>query len=133
MLTRKDVHIKQIKTLLDRGFLPISVDYRLCPEVNLSQGPMTDACDALAWARSQLPHLDRARPDIQPDSDRVAAMGWSSGGQLAMTLAYTAPARGLQAPDAILAFYCPSNFEAECIVVRSCPFDRRKSVRSRPS
>ncbi|KAJ6173459.1 hypothetical protein N7485_006271 [Penicillium canescens] len=114
LLTRKDVHIKHIKTLLDRGFLPISIDYRLCPEINLSQGPMTDACDALVWARSQLPHLDRARSDVQLDADRVAAIGWSSGGQLAMTLAYTAPARGLQAPDAVLAFYCPSNFEADC-------------------
>ncbi|KAJ5297788.1 hypothetical protein N7508_008037 [Penicillium antarcticum] len=125
LLTRKDIHMKHIKTLLDRGFLPISVDYRLCPEVNLSQGPMTDACDALAWAKSQLPDLDRARSDVHLDSNRVAAIGWSSGGQLAMTLAYTAPKRGLQPPNTVLAFYCPSNFEADCwkspIYPRSIP------------
>ena len=106
--------MKHIKTLLERGFLPISVDYRLCPEVNLAQGPMTDACDALIWARSKLPHLQRTRPDIQLDVGRVAAVGWSSGGQLAMTLAYTAPAKGILPPNTVLAFYCPSNFEAEC-------------------
>lgn len=106
--------MKHIKTLLERGFLPVSVDYRLCPEVNLAQGPMTDACDALAWARSTLPHLQRAHPDVQLDADRVAAVGWSSGGHLAMTLAYMAPMNGVLPPDVVLAFYCPSNFEAEC-------------------
>lgn len=105
--------MKHIKTLLEQGFLPVSVDYRLCPEVNLAQGPMTDASDALAWVRSTLPHL-HTRPDVHLDSSRVAAIGWSSGGQLAMTLAYTAPAKGILPPDAVLAFYCPSNFEAEC-------------------
>ena len=106
--------MKHIKTLLEQGFLPVSVDYRLCPEITLAQGPMTDACDALAWVRSTLPHLQLTRPDVQLDSGRVAAVGWSSGGQLAMTLAYTAPTKGILPPDAVLAFYCPSNFEAEC-------------------
>ncbi|KAK3938475.1 Methylphloroacetophenone synthase [Diplogelasinospora grovesii] len=113
LFTRKDINMKHIKTLLERGFLPVSVDYRLCPEVNLAQGPMTDACDALAWARSTLPHLALAQPDVQINSEKLAAVGWSSGGHLAMTLAYTAKSRGVQPPDVVLAFYCPSNFEDE--------------------
>ena len=82
---------------------------------------MTDACDALAWVRSKLPYLERARQGVQLDADRVAAVGWSSGGHLAMTLAYTAPERDLKAPDVVLAFYCPSNFEAECIFIHLYP------------
>ncbi|CAI7616619.1 unnamed protein product [Penicillium discolor] len=74
---------------------------------------MTDACDALAWVRSKLPYVERARQDVQLDADRVTAIGFSSGGHLAMTPAYTAPERGLKPPGSVLAFYCPSNFEAE--------------------
>ncbi|KAI9661722.1 MAG: Type I Iterative PKS [Bathelium mastoideum] len=114
LFTRKDIHMKHVKSLLELGFVPVSVDYRLCPEVNLAQGPVTDACDALAWARSTLPHLQLARPDVQLDASRLAAVGWSAGGHLAMTMAYKAPAKGVQSPDVVLAFYCPSNFEAEC-------------------
>lgn len=114
LFTRKDIHMKHIKILLHRGFLPVSVDYRLCPEVNLADGPMTDACDALAWARCTLPHLALAQFGLVIDRNKLAAVGWSSGGHLAMTLAFTARARGVAPPDVVLAFYCPSNFEDEC-------------------
>ena len=109
--------MKHIKKLLERGLIPISVDYRLCPEVNLTQGPMTDALDALAWVRSTLPSLPRARPKVLLDTTRVAAVGWSAGGHLAMTLAYTAQAKGIMPPDVVLAFYAPSDFEAECTYI----------------
>lgn len=127
LLRRSDIHVTHIKTLLARGFLPISVDYRLCPERNISQGPMTDACDALAWVRSKLPYVERARQDVQLDADRVTAIGFSSGGHLTMTPAYTAPERGLKPPDSVLAFYCPSNFEAECVFIPLYPDPLRES------
>ncbi|KAK5995409.1 5-methylorsellinic acid synthase [Cladobotryum mycophilum] len=111
--TRKDIHMKHIKILLDQGFLPISVDYRLCPEVNVKDRPITDACDALAWATSTLSCLELAQPDVQISAGKLVAVGWSSGGHLAMTLAHTAKSRGIQSPDAVLAFYCPSNFVDE--------------------
>ena len=47
MLSRKDVRSKQTQLLLENGRLPVSIDYRLCPEVNINDGPMTDVCDAL--------------------------------------------------------------------------------------
>ncbi|KAL9093882.1 MAG: hypothetical protein Q9165_003805 [Trypethelium subeluteriae] len=119
VFTRKDIHMRHIKLLLERGFLPVSVDYRLCPEVNLAEGPMTDACDALAWATSTLSHLQRARADVQLDASRLAAVGWSAGGHLAMTLGYTAPAKGMVPPAAVLAFYPPTDFEAEFPVLVS--------------
>ncbi|KAL9006260.1 MAG: hypothetical protein Q9188_000982 [Gyalolechia gomerana] len=111
MLSRKDVRPQQTRTLLEAGFLPISIDYRLCPETTLIDGPMRDVCSALDWARRSLSSLCLKRDDIRPDGDRVVAVGWSTGGHLAMTLAWTAPAAGVVAPNAILAFYCPTDYE----------------------
>ncbi|KAJ5747634.1 uncharacterized protein N7511_009330 [Penicillium nucicola] len=110
-LSRKDIRPSQTQVLLRAGFLPVSIDYRLCPEVSLPNGPMADACDALRWVRNTLPNLPLLRPDIRPDGNRVVVIGWSTGGHLAMTLPWTAPAAGIAPPDAILAFYCPTNYE----------------------
>ncbi|PVI03044.1 hypothetical protein DM02DRAFT_558795 [Periconia macrospinosa] len=110
MLSRKDIRHSQIKYLFDRGFLPVSVDYRLCPEMSLENGPMHDVCTALNWIRTKLPELDLAHPYISADGSRVVAVGWSTGGTLAMSLAFKAQSRHLSPPDAILAFYCPTNY-----------------------
>lgn len=111
MLCRKDVRPQQTEILLEAGFLPVSIDYRLCPEISLLQGPMPDVYSALHWARNALPTLRLRRADVHPNGDSVVAVGWSTGGHLAMTLAWTAPAIGLSPPDAILAFYCPTDYE----------------------
>lgn len=113
MLSRKDIRPKQTRLLLENGLLPVSVDYRLCPEVTLTQGPIPDVCSALQWARHILPSLNLERPDIHPDGDKVAIIGWSTGGTLSMSLAWTAPQKGLKPPEAILAFYCPTDYESE--------------------
>lgn len=111
MLSRKDIRPDQINMLLAAGFLPISVDYRLCPEVTLPSGPMTDVRDALAWARSVLPHIKLGRSGIRVNGNRVVAVGWSTGGHLALSLGFTAAAHGIRPPDATLAFYCPSDYQ----------------------
>ncbi|KAI0015267.1 putative polyketide synthase [Xylariomycetidae sp. FL0641] len=111
MLSRKDIRPTQTRILLEGGFLPVSIDYRLCPEKTLTEGPMQDVCDALDWTRTVLPRLPLQRHDIQPDGDRVVVVGWSTGGHLALTLGFTAPLRGIPPPNAILAFYCPSDYE----------------------
>ncbi|KAK5995382.1 Non-reducing polyketide synthase ausA [Cladobotryum mycophilum] len=111
MLSRKDVRPEQTALLLEKGFLPISVDYRLCPEITLRDGPMADVRDALAWIRTSLPKLQLLRSDVQVDGDKVVAVGWSTGGHLAMSLAWTSPLIGIPAPNAILAFYCPNDYE----------------------
>lgn len=110
---RKDVPMKHVRTLIERGFLPISTDYRLVPETTLSEGPMTDCCDALKWATETLPTLSLAGPTVKPDPTKVVSFGWSSGGQLSMSLGYTAPAKGIKAPDAIFALYPPSDMESD--------------------
>lgn len=111
MLSRDDIRPEQTQMLLTRGFLPISVDYRLCPETSLTKGPMTDVLDALAWIRNELPQLSLMRKDIHVDAKKVVAVGWSTGGHLAMSLAWQSAARNISAPDAILAFYCPTDYE----------------------
>ncbi|KAF8857473.1 BcPKS19, polyketide synthase [Acephala macrosclerotiorum] len=113
IFSRKDIRPAQTRLLLKMGFLPVSIDYRLCPEVTLSEGPMVDVCDALAWARHELPRCKLRHSGLQIDGERVVVVGWSSGGQLAMSLAWTAPQRGLRPPEAILAFYCPTDYEDE--------------------
>ena len=114
LFSRKDIRPAQTQLLLERGFLPVSLDHRLCPEVKLAEGPMVDVCDALDWVRNTLPRLKLQCPRLQVDGERVVAVGWSSGGQLAMSLAWTAPQKGLRPPEAILAFYCPTDYEDEC-------------------
>ncbi|KAL4931704.1 uncharacterized protein BDV17DRAFT_301824 [Aspergillus undulatus] len=111
MLSRKDVRPPQTQMLLDRDFIPISIDYRLCPETTLAEGPMHDACTALSWIQTILPTLTLQRPDIRINPNHVVAVGWSTGGHLALTLGFTAPLRGIRPPDAILAFYCPFDYE----------------------
>lgn len=111
MLSRNDIRPKQTHILLKSGFLPISVDYGLCPEITPSKGPMADVVDALAWIRNVLPKLPLTRTDVRVDGDRVVSVGWSTGGQLAMSLAWTSNPTGVRPPEAILAFYCPTDYK----------------------
>ena len=113
LFSRKDIRPAQTRLLLGKGFLPVSVDYRLCPEITLGQGAMVDVCDALDWARNQLPFIPFGRSGLQIDGEKVVVVGWSSGGQLAMSLAWTALQRGLRPPEAILVFYAPTDYEDE--------------------
>ena len=111
MFSRKDVRPAQTQLLLQKGFLPVSLDHRLCPEVPLAEGAMVDICDALDWARNKLPKLQLKRSGLRIDGEKVVVVGWSSGGQLAMSLGWTAPSRGLRAPEAVLALYAPTDYE----------------------
>ncbi|KAH8691174.1 hypothetical protein BGW36DRAFT_438695 [Talaromyces proteolyticus] len=122
MLSRKDVRPRQTQMLLDAGFLPVSVDYRLCPEKTLPEGPMQDVRDALCWARKTLPTMTLTRPDIRVDGEKVVAIGWSTGGHLAMSLGWTSQSMGIDPPEAILAFYCPSDYEDPCWSAQNLPF-----------
>ncbi|KAK2037940.1 ketoacyl-synt-domain-containing protein [Colletotrichum somersetense] len=115
MLSRQDVRPRQIQLLLDNGVLPVSVDYRLCPETTILDGPLVDVATAYAWARNTLPNLKltQTKTNRLLDRDRAVVVGWSTGGTLAMSLAWTSVPRGIPPPDAILAFYCPTNYEDE--------------------
>lgn len=119
MLSRKDIRTKQVQHLIRHGILPVSVDYRLCPEVNIVDGPMRDVRDAFVWTRTQLSSLKlSASPYLQIDDSRVAVVGWSTGGTLALTLGWTPT---VKAPDAILSFYCPTDYEDPCKYYATMP------------
>ncbi|KAL8751877.1 MAG: hypothetical protein Q9199_006133, partial [Rusavskia elegans] len=109
-LSRKAIRPLQTRFLLQNGILPISLDHRLCPEVNIIDGPMADIRDAVAWARFELPSiaLDHG---IDVETSKVAVIGWSTGGHLAMTTAWTTVEAGIEPPTIILNFYGPSDFE----------------------
>ncbi|KAL2067491.1 hypothetical protein VTL71DRAFT_1916 [Oculimacula yallundae] len=114
MLSRKDVRRKQTRYLFDHGFLPVSIDYRLCPEINILDGPIADVRDALGWVRNELPRQKLKCSGLRIDGENVVVVGWSTGGLLAMTLAWTAPRHNIWAPEAILAFYCPTDYQDPC-------------------
>nr|P9WET2.1 RecName: Full=Non-reducing polyketide synthase Preu6; Short=NR-PKS Preu6; AltName: Full=Lecanoric acid synthase [Preussia isomera]UNY67719.1 polyketide synthase Preu6 [Preussia isomera] len=110
-LSRKAVRPTQAKYLLSHGFLPISIDYRLCPEVNLIDGPIADVRDAYVWACQNLgTHL--AEHSISVDGGRVVVVGWSTGGHLAMSLGWSLEEAGVPPPKAVLSFYAPVDFES---------------------
>lgn len=111
MLSRKDIRPFQTQHLLRSGLIPVAVDHRLCPETSIISGAMNDLCHALAWARNVLPKLALKRHDVVPDGTKIVVIGWSTGGMLAMSLGWTAPQRGLDPPEGILAFYSPTDYQ----------------------
>lgn len=113
MLSRKDIRPRQTQLLLDNGVLPVSVDYRLCPETTILEGPIADVSDAYAWVLNTLPSLKLSNSSIKLVAGKAVVIGWSTGGTLAMSLAWTSVPRGLRPPEAILAFYCPTDYEDE--------------------
>ena len=110
-LSRKAIRPLQTAFLLTHGVLPVSIDYRLCPEVNLIDGPITDVCDAYAWAQTGLQAVVKSK-GILVDEKRIVVIGWSTGGHLAMTTAWKSKEAGLKPPVAILSFYGPTDFES---------------------
>lgn len=115
LFTRKEVDLKQIQLMHDAGYLPVSVDYRFCPELNIIDGPMTDVSDALHWVRTKLPLLKFTQwPSLSADGNKVIVVGWSTGGTLAMATAFLSAERRIQPPDAILVFFCPTDYEDDC-------------------
>ena len=111
-LSRKAVRPHQIQFLLDNRILPVSLDYRLCPEINLIDGPITDVRDALFWAQQELPSITSSQGYVI-DPDRIVMIGWSTGGYLAMSTAWSSLEAGQTPPRAILSFYSPTDITAE--------------------
>lgn len=111
-LSRRAVRPAQTAYLAVNGVLPVSLDYRLCPEINIIDGAMEDVRDAVTWARLTLP-LIAANKNISLDTEQIAVIGWSTGDHLAMSTAWTVEAAGEMPPKAILSFYAPTNFLAK--------------------
>lgn len=110
-LSRKAVRPAQTKHLLSNGFLPVSVDYRLCPEVDIVAGAFTDVLDAYSWARLVLPGKLYSQ-GIVIDNENTVVIGWSTGGHLAMSICWMTRGSSIPSPTAVLSFYAPTDFES---------------------
>lgn len=86
--------LAQRKRYLDTGHVIVSIDYRLAPETKLS-GILEDVQDAIHWVRGKGAGL------YQIDPQRVAVVGHSAGGYLALMAGFTVEPR----PQALIAFY----------------------------
>ena len=82
----------QIEDCLDRGWIVLSAEYRLCPGVTALDGPVKDARDLLDWSQNGglEATLQNVSSGISPDTERVMAMGTSAGGHLALSLVSSA-------------------------------------------
>jgi acetyl esterase/lipase len=98
--------------LADEGYVVFDIDYRLSPPSTWREGPADVAC-AVGWVKE-----NAARYGVDPG--RVALMGRSAGGQLALLTAYegggATPTPGCAARDvrdtrvaAVAAFYAPTD------------------------
>ncbi len=80
--TRKQM-TQTLAVLARRGFTAVAPQVRLAPK-HPFPAALDDARAAAAWVRS--------RPELKADPKRVAVMGLSAGGHLALLLAATSPA-----------------------------------------
>src|SRR5918995_1953930 len=98
--------------LADEGYVVFDIDYRLSPPPSWQDAPSDVAC-AIAWVKE-----NAARYGVDPE--RIALMGRSAGGHLALLTAYegdhAAPTLGCAARDArdtgvaaVVAFYPPTD------------------------
>ncbi|WQF77164.1 Putative Acyl transferase domain superfamily, peptidase S9, prolyl oligopeptidase, catalytic [Colletotrichum destructivum] len=87
------------------GVVPVSVDYRLCPEVSFAQG-IADVLDAYRWALRDLPGILRSRA-VEVDLSNVVVIGWSSGGHLAVALSWLIQENGLPPLKGIMTLHAP--------------------------
>ena len=76
----------QIDDCLNRGWIVLVPNHRLCPQVDVLEGPITDIRDLLAWVyNGDLDSVLEGR-GVKTDLENVAAFGTSSGGTLALCL-----------------------------------------------
>ncbi|KAF5010516.1 hypothetical protein FDECE_3333 [Fusarium decemcellulare] len=72
--------------LLELGFVVVSANYRLCPTINVYDGPVKDSLDAYEWVRLTLPGLLKEE-GVDADSTRIVVLGHSCGATLALLTA----------------------------------------------
>ncbi|KAL4897463.1 Alpha/Beta hydrolase protein [Aspergillus ambiguus] len=102
------VSMPQIDDCLARKWIVVVPNHRLCPQVNILDGPISDCRDLLHWIYSgQLDaYLQGQGKPHRVDPERVMAFGTSSGGMIALSLGYDVP----KPPRAILDFYGAVHF-----------------------
>jgi acetyl esterase/lipase len=94
MGNRRGLNPVQAESYLNAGFTIVSIDYRLAPQAKLQQ-IVEDLEDAYRWVRTDGPKLFRIDPN------RVAVIGHSAGGYLALMAGFVLNPR----PKAVVSFY----------------------------
>lgn len=84
----KEGHNAQIKELAQRGFVAVTIGYRLAPQ-HPFPAQIEDCKCAVRWLRA---HAD----ELQIDPQRIGAIGFSAGAHLAMMLGAMDDADGLE-------------------------------------
>ncbi|KAI8658054.1 hypothetical protein NCS57_01186000 [Fusarium keratoplasticum] len=106
----KMINRDQVSDCLSRGWIVLGPNHRLCPQVNLLEGPIQDCRDLLAWIHQgglATAIRDLASSSLVPDLDHVFAFGTSSGGHLSLCLGF-----GVPRPVAgVYDMYGPCNFD----------------------
>lgn len=111
---KKDLN-QPIKDAAARGYLAVTVGYRLAPK-HLYPAQVEDVKCAVRWLRA---HAD----ELGIDPDRIGAVGFSAGAHLAMMLGFMDKGDGLEGsggwPDqsskvqAVVAYFGPTNLDDE--------------------
>lgn len=86
--------LEQIELYLAAGYVVIAIDYRLAPETKLD-GILEDMQEAYHWVHTKGPDL------FGIDPDRLAIIGHSAGGYLALMMGFRIYPR----PKALISFY----------------------------
>ncbi|KAJ9131777.1 Polyketide synthase [Pleurostoma richardsiae] len=90
----KMVNKDQIRDCLDRGWIVVVPNHRLCPQLNILGGPIQDCRDLLAWIHDgglQKAVDTSSKSHYLVDLDHVFAFGTSSGGTLSLCLGFEVP------------------------------------------
>lgn len=72
--------------VLDFGFVAVVPNYRHCPTVSVYDGPIQDVRTCFGWAQKTLPGHLRSDLGIDADGNKIAVIGASAGGTLALHL-----------------------------------------------
>lgn len=112
-----DLIKEQIKLYNEAGYNVLSIAYRLAPETKI-QAIAEDIRDALKWVR------DEGKKEFNFDSERVAMIGSSAGGYLAL-LSGTFDIK----PKAIISFYGYGDISGQWYIEPSAHFNTFPSVK----
>lgn len=85
------ISTSQVTDCLNRGWIVVAPNHRLCPQVDISDGPLMDVRDCLGWVFAHGQGLEgflktRGLEGYAVDRERVMGFGTSSGGMLALSL-----------------------------------------------
>lgn len=80
----------QVADCTERGWIVLALEHRLCPQVDMLEGPMEDVRDALTWVQDGGLDRELAKSTgtsmFKTDVSKIVAVGTSSGGHLALSL-----------------------------------------------